>query len=509
MLNFIDTFLNKTTMYRLVLYVLVFLFTSSLLLSFLKFLPYAPVDIIISGAFILFISWITNIIFAKVFEAPANVESVYISALILFCIITPIQSGNYSDFLPLAFWASVLAMAAKFIFAIGKKHIFNPVAIAVVITSLFINQSASWWIGTFNMFPFVMLGGLLIVRKIRRADLVISYTVVALVTIFIVTLTRGSNIPVAIIKNLTESYFFFFAFVMLTEPLTTPPTRKLRIIYGALVGFLSFTNLHIASVYFTPELALVFGNIFSYIVSPKEKLILTLKEKVKIATDTFDFIFTKNRSFNFKPGQYMEWTFKHRDPDSRGNRRYFTIASSPTEEEVHLGVKFYPEASSYKNHLIALPIGGQIVASGQAGDFVLPKDKQQGLVFIAGGIGVTPFRSMIKYLIDKKSGRKVTLLYSNRTVADIAYKEIFDQAEKELGIKTVYYITEPNETLSGISMQRGFINTESIKRDVPDYISRKFYISGPHSMVSMFEKTLTDMGIPKKNITTDFFPGFA
>ena len=496
-------------MYRLILYVLYFFWIASFFLALFEFLPYTPSDIIISAAFILFISWLTNIVFSLVFKAPANVESVYISALILFCIITPIQAGNYSEFFPLALWASVWAMASKFIFAVGKKHIFNPIAIAVVITSLALNQSASWWIGTLGMFPFVIIGGLLIVRKIRRMDLVLSYTISFMITLVAVSVSRGSDVQATVIRNLTESYFLFFALIMLTEPLTTPPTRKLRIIYGVIVGFFSVPNIHIASVYFTPELALILGNLFSYAVSPKEKLILTLKEKIKVANDTFDFVFTKNRSFNFKPGQYMEWTFKHRDPDSRGNRRFFTIASAPTENEVILGVKFYPEPSSYKNHLSALPVGGQIIASGQAGEFVLPDNKGQPLVFIAGGIGVTPFRSMIKYLTDIKEGRNITLLYSNRTVADIAYKEIFDQAEVLLGIKTIYYVTEANEILSGDNMQKGFITGETIKRDVPDYISRKFYISGPHSMVSMFEKILTDIGVPKKNITTDFFPGFA
>lgn len=509
MLNFIDNFLNKVTMYRLILYVLYFFWVSAFFLSLFELLPYTPIDIIVSASFILFTAWLINIIFAYVFKAPANVESVYISALILFFVITPIEVGNYSGFLPFAFWACVWTIASKFIFAVGKKHIFNPVAIAVVITSLFLSHSASWWIGTINMLPFVLVGGLLVVRKIRRADLVLSFLISFLVTLTMISLVNETDLLKSITRMLTQSAVLFFAFIMLTEPLTTPPTRKLRIIYGVIVGFFSAPNIHLFSVYFTPELALVVGNLFSYAVSPKEKLILTLKEKVKTANDTFDFIFTKNRSFNFKAGQYMEWTFKHRDPDSRGNRRYFTVASSPTEENIHLGVKFYPEPSSFKNHLLELPVGGQIVAGGQAGDFVLPENKEQGLVFIAGGIGVTPFRSMIKYLVDLNEKRDVTLLYSNKKVEDIAYKNIFDEAEQVLGVKTIYFITAEGETLSGENMRKGFIDGEVIKKDILDYKNKIFYISGPHSMVSMFEKMLTDIGVPKKNIKTDFFPGFA
>src|SRR5258708_25269630 len=81
----------------------------------------------------------------------------------------------------------------------------------------------------------------------------------------------------------------FFAGVILTEPLTTPPTRNLQIVYGAMVGFLFSPAVHFGPVYITPELAILIGNVFSYLVSPKVKLILKLRERVQIAPDTYDF----------------------------------------------------------------------------------------------------------------------------------------------------------------------------------------------------------------------------
>jgi hypothetical protein len=325
--------------------------------------------------------------------------------------------------LPLALWASIWGVASKYIFAINRKHIFNPVAIAVVIVSLAINYSASWWIGTPAMLPIVILGGVLIIRKIRHVELFVSFFISALFSIAVLAFFKGSdssNILNTLLITLKNSAFFFFAFVMLTEPLTSPTTKWLRISFGILVGFLFTPALHIGGFYSTPELALVIGNIFAYIVSPKEKLFLKLKKRIEVGTDTFDFIFENNEKINFKPGQYMEWTLKHRSPDTRGNRRYFTIASSPTEKEIHLGVKFYPEPSSFKNKLLALQIGDEIVAGQRSGDFVLPKNHQKELVFIAGGIGITPFRSMIKYLIDTNEKRNITLLYSNKKVTDIS-----------------------------------------------------------------------------------------
>ncbi len=508
MLKIIDNFLNKTTMYRLALYVLLFLFLAALSLSFFKLLPYTPTDLILSLVIITAVSWIANVIFARVFEAPANVESIYITALILVFIITPPEAGGYSQFLSIAMWSAVWAMASKYILAIRKKHIFNPAAFAVALTAITIGESASWWVGTVYMSPFVVLGGLLIVRKIRRADMIISFFIVALATILGFGLLNGTNLPSYFYKTFTYSPIVFFAFIMLTEPLTAPPTKMLRVLYGALVGFLFAPAIHIGSIYGTPEFALLLGNIFSYLVSPKEKLVLKLKGVVKVATDTFDFVFSAGNRFAFKPGQYMEWTLAHKKSDDRGYRRYFTIASSPTEPDVRIGVKFYPERSSFKNKMAGMNLGDTIIASGRAGDFILPKDKQQKIVFIAGGIGITPFRSMVKSLLDNNEKRSITLLYSNKTTADIAYKDIFDMAERRLGIKTVYAITDPSQAPSDQRMKKGLIDKKFIMEEIPDYMDRIFYISGPHSMVSVFKETLKGMGVKKNQIKIDFFPGF-
>lgn len=513
--KFIDDFLDRTTMYRLVLYILCLFFVSALVLSFFKFLSYTPFDLTASLFIILLVSYISNALFAWAYEAPTNVESIYITALILFFIVTPVQGGAYAQFLSLAFWASVWAVASKYIFAIGRKHIFNPAAIALVIVAFTINQSGSWWIGTPVMLPFVLFGGLLMARKALRIDLVLSFMISALTTIAVLAMLKGADAPSIIntsILTLKNSAIFFFAIIMLTEPLTGPKTKWPRILFGVLVGFLFAPALHIGSFYSTPELALVIGNIFAYIVSPKEKLFLKLKERIQVGTDTFDFVFQKDKQFNFQPGQYMEWTLKHSKPDSRGNRRYFTLASSPTEPKIRLGVKFYPKEnkqSSFKKRLMALPIGEKLVAAERSGDFVLPKDKDQELVFIAGGIGITPFRSMIQYLLDKREPRNITLLYSNKKVSDIAYREVFEQAEKQLGIKTVYAITDKDEITTDNSMYNGFIDAQVIQKEVPDYMHKTFYISGPHGMVRAFENTLRSMGIPKRNIKIDFFPGFA
>lgn len=262
------------------------------------------------------------------------------------------------------------------------------------------------------------------------------------------------------------------------------------------------------SLYSTPELALVTGNIFSYLVSPKQKLYLRIKEKLQYGTDVIDFVFAPTSSrMSFSPGQYLEWTLPHNSPDDRGNRRYFTIASSPTEESIHLGVKFYPQGSSFKKALAALDEKTPIVAGSLAGDFTLPDDPNTKLVFIAGGIGITPFRSMIKYCIDLHQKRPIIVLYANKVVSEIAYGDVLQEAEK-VGIKTVYTLTDTQSAPKNWKGRTGRITPEVIKEEVPDFMERIFYLSGPHAMVTAYEETLTGMGVPQSHIKKDFFPGF-
>ena len=345
MFKTIDDFLNSITMYRLILYYVLGLIGVALVLSLLGIIPYSVLSITTSVLFIIIIGWATNNLFARVFRAPVNVESVYISAFILALIIPPATSTSGYIFLG---WAALWTMASKFIFNIGKKHLFNPVAIAVVITALFINQSANWWVGTPTLLPFVIIGGLLIVRKIRRFDLVFSFVITAILTTMVLGIFGGQNLVSLFEKSFLTSPLLFFAFVMLTEPLTTPPTKTLQVFYGALVGFLTAPQIHLGSFYFTPELALVTGNVFSYLVSPKTKLVLYLKQKINTGLNLYDFIFTLPQKINYQPGQYMEFTLEHPVADNRGNRRYFTLASSPTEDNLRLGIKFYDPSSTIK-----------------------------------------------------------------------------------------------------------------------------------------------------------------
>jgi ferredoxin-NADP reductase len=504
----IDDALNTITMYRLVLYYLIGLIGVALVLSFLGILPYDPFGLFFSAVFLTFVCWVTNTIFARTFKVPTNMESAYISALILALIITPLSGFQDLWFLG---WAGVWAMASKYILAINGKHLFNPVAFAVALTALTLNQTASWWVGSGPMLAFVLAGGLLIVRKTRRSDQVFSFLGTAIVTTLTLTFISRGDLVAALQNIVMYSPLVFFAGVILTEPLTTPPTSKLQIMYGVIVGFLFSPQVHFGPIYLTPELAILIGNVYSYLVSPKAKLILKLKEKTQIAPDTYDFVFVPNRKLAFAPGQYMEWTLGNDHPDSRGNRRYFTLASSPTENTLRVGIKFYDrkQSSTFKKAMLSMNGAKEIVASQLAGDFVLPEDPRQKCVVIAGGIGITPFRSMIQYLLDTQQRRPIVLFYANKMAADVVYKDVFDRAQQQLGIKTIYILTDTKKHPSTWKGRVGYINAQLIKQEAPDYMRCLFYLSGPNSMIESFDTILTSIGVPRSHIKRDFFPGFA
>lgn len=504
-LKAIDNWLNRITMYRLVLYYLIALLSVAFVLSYAQVLNSDPFALLFSVGLLLAVCGVTNWVFAKAFSATTNAESGYISALILALIITPAASTHDIWFL---FWAGVLAMASKYIVAIGRKHLFNPVAFAVALTYITANQSASWWVGSAPLLPFVLLGGVLIVRKLRRFDLVLSFLAVSLGVSLVLSVFSGDNPFAAFTNSLLYSPLIFFAAIILTEPLTTPPNRPLRVAYGALVGVLFSPQVHFGPIYVTPELAVLVGNVFSYLVSPKFALGLRLKRKIKLAPDVYDFIFARPPQMAFAPGQYMEWTLGHDFPDSRGNRRYFTLASSPTEAELRVGVKFYKESSSFKKAMLAMDERTEIVATQLAGDFVLPDDPKQKLVFLAGGIGVTPFRSMIQYMLDTYQRRPVVLFYANKTVNDILYRDVLDRAQRELGIEVVYTLTDARKLPGSWQGRVGRLSPKLIEAVVPDYKNCLFYVSGPNQMVDSFRGVLRDLGVRPSQIKTDFFPGF-
>jgi glycine betaine catabolism B len=152
-MHYLDTFLNGISMYRLMQWYLRFLFGIAVILSFLKILPYKPIDILISGFYIIVVCYITNQLFAYFFKVKPNYESQFITGLILALIIGPLPLLSNLFFLTIT---PFIAMASKYLIVINKQHIFNPAAAAIAVTAVLFHSGASWWIGSLPMSAFIM-----------------------------------------------------------------------------------------------------------------------------------------------------------------------------------------------------------------------------------------------------------------------------------------------------------------------------------------------------------------
>jgi len=163
-------------------------------------------------------------------------------------------------------------------------------------------------------------------------------------------------------------------------------------------------------------------------------------------------------------------------------------------------------ASSFKRRLDRFEDGDYLLASHLAGSFVLPKNPNQKVAFLAGGIGVTPFRSMVKNWLDVGQKRDAVLLYSANSPAELAFKDLFDSAQPA-GLKAAYTITNKEEAKNWPG-HTGPIDQNFIKDTVADYKQRLFYVSGPYGFVRAARQALLDLGVGGRQIITDYFPGY-
>lgn len=220
---------------------------------------------------------------------------------------------------------------------------------------------------------------------------------------------------------------------------------------------------------------------------------LILKEIRDEISDIKTVIWETSEEFTWNPGQFLEYELPQNDPDSRGTKRWFTISSAPFEGYIAQTTRFVEKPSSFKNKLLSMKPGDRIDATGPKGKFVI-EDYSRYHVFIAGGIGITPFRSMIAQSTHDKKYHKGLLLYQNRD-NNFVFKNELEQYSKVNDEFVIKYSTS-QLTLEDIL---GSINTGPIP---------VFYLSGPEPFVEHYIKILADAGFLDEQIKKDFFPGY-
>lgn len=215
------------------------------------------------------------------------------------------------------------------------------------------------------------------------------------------------------------------------------------------------------------------------------------------------FWFRPEKPVPYTAGQFTEIRLPHEDADDRGDKRWFTLSSSPTDELVSITTRIDPvRPSSFKKALLKLKPGTKLTLADPMGDFVLPKKKDIPLVFVAGGIGVTPMHSMIKWLADKGERRNIKLFYAARDLESVAFRKLFEAASIDFDI----ILQNPPAGWLGST---GRLTTDVIY-DMPGVQENALiYLSGPEPMVETFYNELKQRGIPEHRLVTDYFPGYS
>ena len=492
--------LNIFTMYKGMGIGLLGIWVVALVLAFFGLIDYSPIAMVVSLVVAVASVYGASYACGRIFGVHVHRDSSLITGFILALIISPtLEVGG----LVVLLFAGIIAGVSKFIVVHKGRHIFNPAALAAFVIGIAGLGGASWWVATPALTPIVLVVIGISLYKMHRVSVAAVFLAVSVPLLLIVFAAYGTSFEDSL-QLLLSWPLLFVAGVMLTEPLTLPPRKWQMYVEAAIVGVLFAIPFNLIIVEMTPALAILIGNVVATIFAARERISLVFKKRRALTPTADEYIFAPNKPINFTPGQYLEIQLPHKKADFRGYRRSFSVTSIPGKDEIAFGIKFYTPSSSFKSALKALPLGSTISATGYWGDFVLPKNPNTPVLYIAGGIGITPFISHLQATENLKDVRNTVLIYAVNNPDEIAYKEILVRS----GIKVIVVTKEKLQNLphNWKQVKNTRISEEIIAKAVADVSSRHAYVSGPTPFVGAAKQALK--ALKAKHIETDYFVGY-
>lgn len=231
-------------------------------------------------------------------------------------------------------------------------------------------------------------------------------------------------------------------------------------------------------------------------------------EKRQIAESTFAFDLERPQGFQFAAGQYVSVRIEDFESDEEDDgERMLSIASAPADGVLTIAMRM--RESRFKTHLADASRDTRLIISPAMGDFVLPEPCEHPIVMVAGGIGITPFYSMLETARRQPHPAypKVHLLYGNRHPGAIAWRHELDAMAIAAPWLTVTHVLESGASELP-SCLGGRIDEDVIRQAVPDWAQSRFYVVGPTMMVAMLQDTFDAMGVPSENVIVEFFAGY-
>ncbi len=232
---------------------------------------------------------------------------------------------------------------------------------------------------------------------------------------------------------------------------------------------------------------------------------IVFDHREQVTPTIWTFAFRPDKPLHYIAGQYAEIQLPHSNPDSRGEQRWFTISSAPGDALVRITTKLTEkDGSSFKHALLALRPGAVLNISEPMGDFVLPKDTSIPLIFVAGGIGITPMYSMVKWLHETGEQRPITLLHTVQSAGDLIFVDLF----RTYDLAFVPIVSRASKDWQG---ETGTLTGERIMKFAgPAHAANGlFYFSGPEPMVENLIAEIKRFGVAPHRIVMDYFPGYA
>ena len=235
---------------------------------------------------------------------------------------------------------------------------------------------------------------------------------------------------------------------------------------------------------------------------------VTLQKRQEVAKGTMAFYFDRPTTFTFKAGQFIDLSLPHLSTsDPQDHSRAFTLASAPSEPQLMVATRLRDTA--FKRILRDMPLGTTLDLEGPFGQFTMPNNDSRTLVFLAGGIGITPFRSMLVEEARNKFTQPLILLYSNRRPEDGAFLQELQSLQRgNPTYKCIGTITDPNAVDQTWQGETGRIDEVMLKKYVKDMETAIYYVVGPPAMVKGLRTMLESAGIQKTNIRSEEFLGY-
>lgn len=233
-----------------------------------------------------------------------------------------------------------------------------------------------------------------------------------------------------------------------------------------------------------------------------------LLSRSSVAEGTMAFHFGKPSGFSFKAGQAADLTLLNPpETDSEGNIRTFSIASPPFEGQLTFATRM--RETAFKRSLKAVPIGTEINIASPTGSFTLHKNSDKPAVFLTGGIGITPFFSIVRQADHDQLPHKLYLFYSNRRPEDAAFLDVLRALEKtNPNFRLIATMTEMARSSREWRGETDFINAEMLARYLETRQGPIYYIAGPPPMVAAMHEMLVGAGVDEDDIRTEDFAGY-